>query len=118
MISTLRLRPPLSMLSGAVCAAMLDFAWSAGIGFSTVVALGDYIDHCATRNGLRQHLTLFGDVSYTPAIRSSLVDQVIALIRSPSCNSFGPSAASRVTASCAVSPVAAERKCARTASAD
>jgi acetyltransferase len=30
--------------SGAVCAAMLDFAWSAGIGFSTVVALGGAID--------------------------------------------------------------------------
>jgi acetyltransferase len=30
--------------SGAVCAAMLDFAWSAGIGFSTVVALGGAMD--------------------------------------------------------------------------
>jgi acetyltransferase len=30
--------------SGAVCAAMLDFAASAGIGFSTVVALGGAID--------------------------------------------------------------------------
>ena len=30
--------------SGAVCAAMLDFASSAGIGFSTVIALGGGID--------------------------------------------------------------------------
>jgi len=30
--------------SGAVCAAMLEFAASTGIGFSTVVALGDGID--------------------------------------------------------------------------
>ncbi len=30
--------------SGAVCTAMLDFAWPAGIGFSTVIALGGAMD--------------------------------------------------------------------------
>jgi hypothetical protein len=46
-----------------------------------VAQLGGYIDHCYTRNGLRQHLTIFGDVSYTPSIRSSIVDNVIAMLR-------------------------------------
>jgi hypothetical protein len=47
-----------------------------------VQQLGAYIDHCYVRNGLRQHLTIFGDVSYTPAIRSGIVDSVIEMLRS------------------------------------
>jgi hypothetical protein len=46
-----------------------------------VVKLGDYVDECYSEFGLRQHLTIFGDTSYTRPIRSKIVDDVIAIMR-------------------------------------
>jgi hypothetical protein len=46
-----------------------------------VVQLGGYVDECYAEFGLRQHLTIFGDTSYTRPIRSKIVDDVIAIMR-------------------------------------
>jgi hypothetical protein len=48
---------------------------------ANVMALGEYLDYLYQTKGLRCQTTIFGDVSYTPAIRSQIVDSVINVLR-------------------------------------
>jgi hypothetical protein len=46
-----------------------------------VEALGNLLDYLNSQRGIRAEVTIFGDVSYSPAVRSSIVDAVIGVVK-------------------------------------
>jgi acetyltransferase len=79
--------------SGAVCTAMLDFAASAGIGFSTVVALGGAIDvafgelldallHDAETDGILLYTESVGDARrFLSALRAAARTKPVVVLK-------------------------------------